>query len=440
MKTITILARKLKKYYPPQFVVLLLAFTAGLLTACSDDTEDEVSAQLHLLTLDEVNTGLPKVVINTPDHVAITDKSKWMDNVEMTIYKADGTIEYQGTLQAKGRGNSTWGFPKKPYALKLDKKASILGMPKHKRWCLLANWVDRTLIRNAVGFEIARQMNSLAYTPRGEFVELFLNGRFEGNYYLCEQIKVDENRVDIVELDEDATSGVGITGGYILEVDDHFDEDFRFVSSRGNMPWQCKDPDEVNPEQFAYVQHFVNEMEDALYDDARFVKRDFVKYLNLETFADWWLVMELTSNIEANGPKSCIMHKDMDKADGTLSKLCAGPVWDFDYNTFKPERSNEYAIINSFYYQRLFRDNQFRQIVKQRWAALKATGIALYISQYIDTLRDRLEPSASLNYAMWPPTLFVNGDTYLNYHDAVSRLKTSFLRKYTYLDHAIDKL
>ena len=426
---------------PPSLVITLLFFLiTGVLMSCSDEKDDEVSAQLHLLTLDEVNTGLPKVVINTPDHIAITDKDKWMDNVEMTIYNADGTIDYQGTLQAKGRGNSTWGFPKKPYALKLDKKASILGMPKHKRWCLLANWIDRTLIRNAVGFEIARQMSSLAYTPKGEFVELFLNGKFEGNYYLCEQIKVDENRVDIAELDEDATSGVGITGGFILEVDDHFDEEFRFVSPRGNMPWQCKDPDEVNPEQFAYVQHFVNEMEDALYDETRFAKRDFANYLNLETFADWWLVMELTSNIEAQGPKSCIMHKDIDKADGELSKLCAGPVWDFDYDTFKPERSNEYALINSFYFHRLFRDHQFRQIVKQRWTTFKETGAAVHICQYIDMLKDKLEPSASLNFVMWPTTSFVNGDTYVNYSDAVNRLKTAFLQKYAYLDYAIDQL
>ena len=421
-------------------ITLLFFFITGMLMSCSDEKDSEVSAQLHLLTLDEVNTGLPKVVINTPDHIAITDKDKWMDNVEMTIYNADGTIDYQGTLQAKGRGNSTWGFPKKPYALKLDKKASILGMPKHKRWCLLANWIDRTLIRNAVGFEIARQMSSLAYTPKGEFVELFLNGKFEGNYYLCEQIKVDENRVDIAELDEDATSGVGITGGFILEVDDHFDEEFRFVSPRGNMPWQCKDPDEVNPEQFAYVQHFVNEMEDALYDETRFAKRDFANYLNLETFADWWLVMELTSNIEAQGPKSCIMHKDIDKADGELSKLCAGPVWDFDYDTFKPERSNEYALINSFYFHRLFRDHQFRQIVKQRWTTFKETGAAVHICQYIDMLKDKLEPSASLNFVMWPTTSFVNGDTYVNYSDAVNRLKTAFLQKYAYLDYAIDQL
>ena len=440
MKITITLERKFAKCFPFCLFCLLLASAAGLLIACSDDAEDKVSTQLHALTFDEVDTGLPKVIVNTPDHMAITSKEQWIDGVEMTIYNADGTINYQGTLQAKGRGNSTWGFPKKPYALKLDKKASILGMPKHKRWCLLANWVDRTLMRNAVGFEIARQMSSFAYTPKGVFVELFLNGKFEGNYYLCEQIKVDENRVDIAELDENAISGVGITGGYILEADDHFDEEFRFVSQRYKMPWQCKDPDKVNPEQFAYVQHFVNEMEDALYDDSRFAKRDFANYLNLETFADWWLVMELTSNIEAQGPKSCIMHKDIDKADGTLSKLCAGPVWDFDYDTFKPERSNEYAIINSFYYQRLFCDSQFRQIVKQRWAVLKATGLSSYISQYIDTLCDQLERSASLNYAMWPPTLFINGDTYLGYHDAVSRLKTAFLRKYAYLDYAIDQL
>lgn len=132
------------------------------------------------------NTGLPIVVINTPNRKMIPSKHEdWMENTQLTIYNPDLTIDYQESISIRGRGNSTWNFPKKPYALKLDEKASILGMPKHKRWVLLANWLDRTMMRNSAAFYISEQTD-LAWTPRGEFVEVVLNGRHKGNYYLCE--------------------------------------------------------------------------------------------------------------------------------------------------------------------------------------------------------------------------------------------------------------
>ena len=101
------------------------------------------------------NSGLPIVVINTPNNGSITSKETWVEKSSMIIYQADGTINYDsGTdyMNIRGRGNSTWSYSKKPYNIKLNTKKAILGMPKHKRWCLLANYIDRTLMRNAVAF------------------------------------------------------------------------------------------------------------------------------------------------------------------------------------------------------------------------------------------------------------------------------------------------
>ena len=153
--------------------------------------------------------------------------------------------------------------------MKLDNKSEILGMKKHNRWCLLANWMDRTLIRNDVAFEISRR-TQLEWTPSGKFVELILNGEHKGNYYLCEQIKVDNNRVNIAK-----------DGGFLMECDLWYDEEFKFKTKLHNVPWQFKDPDWVTQEQFDYLYNYVAEFEQSLFTEASFIQR---KYINLHRF------------------------------------------------------------------------------------------------------------------------------------------------------------
>ena len=420
---------------------LLAMLIMATLTACEGGSTSYTEPRKQGGSMEEVHTNLPKVNIRTPEARPIESKEVWMDNATITIYNTDGSIDYEGATSVKGRGNSTWAYPKKPYALKLGSKSEILGMPKHKRWCLLANFGDRTMMRNDVALELARQMTALDYTPRGRFVELFLNGRHVGCYYLCEQIKVDKNRVNIAETDDTADSGAGIIGGFIMEIDSHFDEAFRFMSQYASLPWQCKDPDEVNEAQFEYIQTFVNEMEAALYEPERFAKRDFARYMDLESFADWWIVYELTMNYETREPNSCFMYKDADTGD-TPSKMKAGPVWDFDYGTFLPEHAHQFGTKYDLYYPYLFNDAEFRQIVRQRWELVKQAGLLTYMTDYIDRDEQLLEPSEELNVLMWPVTSAdnINKDTMLNFHDAVQRLKESFFQKFVWLETAINNL
>ncbi len=376
-------------------------------------------------------TGLSIVIVNTPNQVALPPKTAdWLGDVELTIINKNGEIDYNNIVNMRGRGNTTWSYPKKPYAIKLDKKASILGMPKHKRWVLLANWMDRTMLRNRVAFRIS-ELTDLAWTPRGEFVELVLNGKHVGNYYLCEQIKIDENRVNIAEIEDTDNEGDAVTGGYLMELDVYYDEMFKFKSSVRNLPYMFKDPDEITDAQFQYMQNYVNTLEEVLYDDERFAAREYEDYLDVDSFIDWWFVHELTGNTEPQHPKSTYMYKDR------LGKMHAGPVWDFDWATFVPSKTSSYGATSATYYQRLFTDPIFKARVKERWTILKPNFET--VPAYIDAEADKLRVSDEINSVMWPIDKTTNGDETMTYQAAIDRMKASYTAKLNWLDAKIQQ-
>ena len=386
-----------------------------------------VSAQGHEeeYTVTLSYSGLPVVVINTPNQATIPSKHEdWLEEATITILNPDGTEDYTGTTNIRGRGNSTWTYPKKPYALKLDGKAEILGMPKHKRWVLLANWMDRTLLRNRVAFQIALS-TGMAWNPHGEFVDVVLNGKHIGNYYLCEHIKVDKNRVNIHELtDED------IDGGYIMELDVYYDEDYKFKSAIRELPYMFKDPDEVNEQQLAYMQNYINTLEASLYNDEELVAGSFMEYMDIDSYIDWWFVHELTKNGEPGHPKSTYMYKDKG------GKLFAGPAWDFDWGTFRP--GTGYTVKNALYYPRLFQNTTFVARVKERWALLKPNFDK--ISAFIESEAAIIAPSEKMNHIMWPITQAVNGDESMTFEEAVQRMKSAYEQKLQWLDEAINNM
>lgn len=367
-------------------------------------------------------SGLPVLFIETAGHAAIPSKHyDWLADTRLTLYKPDWSIDYEGTSGIRGRGNSTWGYPKKPYALKLDSKAEILGMPKHKRWVLLANWLDRTLLRNHVAFKIST-LTDLAYTPRGQFVEVYLNGNHNGCYLLCEHIKVDKNRVNVDELEDDMTDS-----GYIMELDSYFDEVNKFRSAYYDLPYMFKDPDEVNEAQFAFIENYVNNMEESLIDDARFATREYADYIDIDSFIDFWFVQELTGNPETKHPKSTYMHKN------TGGKLTMGPVWDFDWETFTPK--NQFRTADKIYYERLFQDPVFKARAKERWERLLPSFRE--IPQFIQEEADRIRNSESMNHIMWPVTSNVNKDIDLSFEDAVAKMKKSYSDKLEWMNDSI---
>ena len=423
----------------PAFSTKSKVYVGSTLQSSGSSVQDFSQPVTYKLVSDdgEINTytvtvnysGLPVMEINTPDGVAITSKEDWTKNATYKILNTDGSVDCEGTLSIKGRGNSTWSYPKKPYAIKLDKKTEVLGLPKEKRFDLLANWMDRTLLRNDVAYHIANLTNSMGWNPTGKYVEVVFNGTHVGNYYFCEHIKVGENRVNITELEEDVTSGDALTGGYIMEMDVYYDEEYKFKSALKGMPYMFKDPDEVNEAQFGYMQQYVNDLETALYDETKFAAREFTQYMDLDSYIDWWFVHELTGNNEPNWPKSTYVHKDVN------GKMVAGPVWDFDYGTYQ---YNGWSVKGSLYYGRLFNDAQFRARVKEKWNAQKSLYEA--VDAYIAAQATYLQHSDKLNNAMWPISSRVNNDETKSYADAVQRIRDNYKGRIAWMDSQIQSL
>lgn len=361
--------------------------------------------------------SLPKVFIDTPGGAAIVSKTDWLEDCTIRIVNEDEVEELNASASVRGRGNSTWSYPKKPYAVKFDSKTEVLGMPKHKRWVLLANWMDRTLLRNDVAFEMGRRI--MDWAPRGEFVELYMNGEHQGNYYLCEQIKVDANRVN-VDKEE----------GYILEFDTYgpYDEINYFYTSLKGLPVTIKEPDEDlitswDHPGFLYIQDYVNGVESLLTSGASW--EQIQEQIDVVSFIDWWLIHELSTNWEPLHPKSSYMHKDKD------GKLKAGPVWDFDWGTFMPGQywlGNQEAI----WYVELFGYEEFKLALKTRWNEVKDP--LADIGNYIDLQAERLRQSDQVNFAKWPITTVVNGDESLTYDAAIKRMRQAFSHRMSVID------
>ena len=393
------------------------------------------------------NTGLPIVRIETPGKKAVTSKTNWMDGATIRIERPDGSVDYEGSLEIKGRGNSTWNYPKKPYALRLKEKDEILGMPSHKRWILLANWKDRTILRNDAAFWLSRH-TSLPYTVRGQFVELVFNGQHKGNYYLCEQIKLNKKRVNIEKMDPMETDPEKITGGWLLELDTYVDMNgyvdethkFRYPYLF-NLPWIVKDPDddEISNEAYRYIQDWIKDLETLMKDSDKVRAHAYEEFLDVDTAIDYLIVEELTGNNDfynywpSPGPHSTYLYK----ARG--GKLYHGPVWDFDYHVFCPQYTHQWVgATKSIFYPALLKDEKFRARLVERWDMQK--NDLKNLPEYIDEQAERLRESERINHDMWPISNDENGDEKMTFQESVDRIKSAFLDKWEWMDQNIRNL
>ena len=369
-------------------------------------------------TIGRPKSGLPVIFIDTPNQQVIQSKEVWIEEADITIYQPDGNIDHQGSTSIRGRGNSTFGFPKMPYALKLDKAASMLGMPADKRWALLANWIDRTLLRNDVAFAIARA-TGMDWVPQGRFVDLVVNHRYVGNYYLCEQVRASKNRLNLGNDD------------FLLEIDTYFDEPNRFLSLNRQMPYMIKspDPDKLTPRQFNIIQQFIDSLESSLYIYDRYELRHYRALIDFRSFAQFWIVQELAANHESADPKSVYLYK-------LANEKLKMTVWDFDYATFM--KLDSLVLTRGIYYDRLFGDQEFVRCVKQVWNESRQALLDV-MQSYIDRQAAYISISEEANHRLWPITGDDKpaGDENLPFEEAVRLLKQNALHRFSLLDNKL---
>ena len=391
-----------------------------------------------------VKTGLPTVYVNTLNGKSVTSKTTFLPGT----LQIKGEGGYEGleevNCEIRGRGNTTWTWPKKPYLVKLEEKQHIFGMHKHKRWVLLANFMDRTLMRNLVSMKVS-SLTRLDWTPGCVPVELVLNGEHKGSYLLIEQVRVDNHRVNITEMTKDDNAGQAVTGGYLLELDFHYDNEVQWKDphgsnnqSGGGVPFGVKypDPDDLTPQQLAYIKKYVYDTAEAIYgDDFRDPEKGYAAWIDVDSFVDYWIVFEVMGNHELGNPGSVFFHKDRG------GKLVAGPCWDFDWGVLSyytsPQARTGLVNGNAIWYARLFQDPAFKAKVKARFQELLPE--LQKIPDYMDECEKLLTESAKLNFAMWNPAddasqnggWIINGDENMTFHSAVTRLKSNFKDRLT---------
>ena len=265
-----------------------------------------------------------------------------------------------------------------------------------------------------------------------------------GNYYLCEQIKADENRVNLPE------------GGYLLEIDKNYDEVNKFYSPYYNRPFMVKEPDEdeLSPEAFAYIQNYVSEVEYALKNHSS--SEDYLKYIDLDSFIDYWFVYELTATGEPTHPKSSYMWTDSE------GKFHAGPVWDFDYFTFHPYYNNRLIFDEwTLWSNPILFDSGTETIsgithyglpnkvteIKARWNESREKYRT--ITEEIDRQYALVKESAEYDAQLWPidPVFYVPGKTYdpnrehdLTVDQSVARMKEFYVAHFEFIDNYIQSL
>lgn len=381
-----------------------------------------------------IYTGLPSVFIYTDNEEPVNSKDTYVSG-SIHIYpdESTGLTAFSDVMQIKGRGNSTWSMPKKPYKIKLSKKGSILGMAADKEWVLLANYSDKSLLRTAAAFETSRRFG-MPYTPGGQSVDLFLNEKYEGTYFLTEQIKIAPSRVNITEMKGSDTLSEKITGGYLLEVDERLDEDLWFRTSR-NVPFTIKEPS-LNTAQFDYIRQYVQQAEDALYSN-EFTDpvTGYAAYLNTETFVSWYLVNELFKNNDAVFYSSVYLFKDKN------GKLSIGPVWDFDIAAGNIDYSHcmytySWWVRNSLWISRLFQDPAFKARVKARWNELKQLHINT-LPNYIENQAAKLNIAQGYNFKKWDILgmyIWPNAAVMGSYSGEVNYLKTWLTNRIAWMD------
>ena len=383
-------------------------------------------------------TNLPTVIINTARGADITSKEAYVSSNVYIVSDGGKTILSTSETGVKGRGNASWGFPKKPYKIKFAEKQSPLGAPAHDRkWTLINNYGDKTLMRNILAFEVSRRVG-MAYTPFCTPVDVILNGEYEGCYQLCDQVEV-------------GTARVPAKNGYLIEIDAYnYTEDVNFWSAKG-MPVTVKYPDSdtITSAQKTYIQNFFGKMEAAVFaSNFKDATNGYRKYLDVDSFLKNFIVGEFCGNTDTYW--SVYMYKD--SANGVFF---TGPAWDYDLAFENDNRTYPINNLWDFIYctnGSVASDavrNMVNRIVKQDAAARErlceiwdgSKGSLANLNTYVDETAALLEESQRLNFKRWPimsQKVHQNPRVEGSYAGEVNRVKnyiTSRLTKFDELVH-----
>ncbi|MBP3339902.1 MAG: CotH kinase family protein [Lachnospiraceae bacterium] len=406
----------------------------------------------YKITMDMPNYTLPVVYITTSTGENVKSKTEYIEGTFSIDYNGSEAFEniYDAKIQIRGRGNSTWKLDKKPYKIKFDSKNSLFGFEEAKDWVLLANHVDRSLIRNTVALEMSKVLDNLLFVPSSYPVDVFVNGEYQGVYSLGQQVEMKKGRIEGT-ADKNSTD---IDTDYLIEwggggdVTSFGDNTF---GTNMHMSIEVKNPDAeiITQEQFDYISKFIVET-----DKAVEALEGYEDYLDIPSLIDWFLIYEFSYNTDGIFRRSDFFMK---KQGG---KLFAATPWDFDYafgnfymdpgnpkgwiclgNSATDAYEGKYIKPNWITY--LLNDENFKQQLKARWEEVGEDmyNIAL---QTIDEMQAKIGLSADENFTVWDKCLGVKVQyeswrtrELTTYEEQIEFLRTFIENRYKWMDETI---
>jgi len=373
-------------------------------------------------------TGLPMFHISIDNGEEIVSKDDYVQG-EVVAKGGRNYVDFSGEMGIRGRGHSTWFIhPKKPYQLKFDSKTEVFGMPADKKWILLAEYSDKTLMRNRLAFEMG-YVSNLDWTPQCVYAEVFVNDDYRGTYNITQKVEEGEHRVNLG------------SDGYLLEIDtpDHLEEgDIFFYSSR--FMFQIKEPETTfNSSQFNLIKNHINEFETVLFGD-QFLDPDhgYRTYIDTESVVDWYLINEMAKNQDARSYSSIYVNYIPGQ------KLKMGPLWDFDLGFGNVDYSEcefptGFWVKDHAWIGRMFEDPEFVAQVKSRFAYFKSKQN--YFLEIIDNNASLLKYAQEENDQRWDlfgHYVWPNPVVFDTHQEEVDHLKDWYVQRMSWLGNAFD--
>ena len=400
-------------------------------------------------------TNLPLVVVNTDGMRMMQSKDDKVNSTVHIISDGGTSLLSKKDTECKGRGNASWNFPKKPMRLKFPKKQTVLpdAPAKCKKWTLINNYGDKSLMRNKIAFHMSRGIG-LSYTPYCQFVDLIFNGEYQGCYQLCDQVEVNPGRVEITEMTPDDIEGEALTGGYFIEIDAYANQEASWFESLRGIPVTIKSPDddEITPEQSAYIKDYFNKFETAVFTYGFTSETTgYRKYLNLDSFLQYFIVGELDGNTDYFW--SIYMSKERGE-----EKFVVGPVWDVDLGFDNDYRTYPIAGKNDYIYRSggsvasdavkrladriLIADAKSRERLKYLWSDARVNRHfnPTYYCKLVDRYAEQLAQSQELNFKRWNilgENVHMNPAVSGSYEGEVQRVKDYLNERFAQLDRII---
>jgi hypothetical protein len=361
-----------------------------------------------------VTTGLPVIYIDTEDEKEINSKTDWFktkikvvdhDNPKWDYKSEDYDIKGQYTDDIRGRGNNTWEHPKKPYRIRFKKDTSMFGLEAARNWVLLAEYEVPTLIGNAIAFELVELINGPLIKNHYKYVDVVLNGQYNGTYLLTEHMRVGTGRVEIDEVND-----------YLVEIDSMFDDDPKFRTDNLQLPVMISSPDfgkNINDSRYNFVKNSLNALDAELVD----VKTgNWQNLLDIVSLVDYMLILEITQSYDYYWNRmgnNVFMYKkatentikishvwDFDKTGMVQGAFNAPPFYDGNISHIPFTRYTvDMRMKGGELFGRFHEDTTFKDTYKARWNE-KLDAIKT-MPDIIEKIAKKIEKSHSLNLRRW---------------------------------------